>query len=213
MKPGENCAVEVTFTPTSLGARSSTLTVIDSGGHGAKPIDSKGSGVRGALQFQPHTLLFGRVQRGTSSAPQVVTLTNNNPVALDISGIAAGAEFTAGQNCLGTLAADGTCRIPVTFSPPAAKNSNGSMVTGALMLTDDAAASPQKVQLSGVAFGTASPTPTPTPSPTPTPTSDPCTNADRDSDDLTFGDADSDRNSNAYSHADSVLAWATVATL
>ena len=156
LDPGASCVVEVTFTPTSLGAHSSTLTVTDSGGHSANPVHLKGSGVRGALQFPP-TLSFGRVQRGTSSAPELVTLSNNNPVALDISSIVVGAGFAASQNCLGILRAGGTCQISVTFSPPAAKNSKPSKVTGALILSEDAAASPQKVQLSAVAVSTNGP--------------------------------------------------------
>ena len=162
LEPGASCPVEVTFTPTSLGARSGTLTVTDSGGQSTSPVDLQGSGVLGALQLPP-TLSFGRVQRGTSST-QLVTLSNNNQAALDISSIFAGAGFAAGQNCLGVLAADSTCQVSITFSPPAAKNSKPSKVTGALILTDDAAASPQRVQLSGVAFS-ATPTPTPFPGP------------------------------------------------
>ncbi len=172
LEPGVSCAVEVTFTPTSLRARTGTLTVTDSAGHSANAVNVKGSGVPAALQFQPHTLSFGKLQRGTPSTPQPVTLTNNNPVALYINDIVAGAGFMASQNCLGTLAAGDTCPISVTFDPPAAKTSKASKVTGALKLADDAAASPQKVQLSGVAFGAAAP-PTPTPTPTQTPTAAP----------------------------------------
>jgi len=172
LAPGEKCSVEVTFTPTRLGAISSRLTVTDSSGHSGKPVALKGSGVRGALQFLPHTLSFPKTQRGTFSAPQLVTLSNKNPVALDISSITPESGFTAESNCLGTLAAGGTCEVSVTFSPPAAKNSKGSKMTGALILTNDAAASPQKVQLSGVEFGTAPP-PTPTSSPAPTPSATP----------------------------------------
>ncbi len=174
LEPGASCPVQVTFTPTNLRARTGTLTVTDSSGNSAKPVHLEGSGVRGALQFKPHRLSFGKVQRGTSSTPQLVTLSNKNPVGLEINGIAAGTTFTVIQNCIGTLAADSTCPVSVMFSPPAAKTSKASKLTGALILTDNAAASRQKVQLSGVAFGTApSPTPTPTPSPTVTPTPTP----------------------------------------
>jgi hypothetical protein len=51
LEPGENCAIKVTFTPTRLGARSSTLTVTDSSGYSAKPVDLEGTGVRAALQL------------------------------------------------------------------------------------------------------------------------------------------------------------------
>jgi hypothetical protein len=170
LAPGEKCAVEVTFTPTKLGVRSSTLTVTDSGGNSAKPVGLKGSGVLGALQFKPHTLSFPKTQRGTLSAPRLVALSNKNPVALFITGITA--EGFAAGGCLGTLAPGVTCSVSVKFSPPPATTSNTAKLTGVLEITDDAAASPQKVQVSGVAFGTA-PTPTPTQTPTPTPTATP----------------------------------------
>ena len=125
LAPGEKCSVEVTFTPTRLGAISSKLTVTDSSGHSAKPVDLKGSGVLGALQFLPHTLSFPKTQRGTFSAPQLVTLSNKNPVALFISGITAESGFAAQSNCLGILAPGVTCSVSVKFSPPAAKNSKG----------------------------------------------------------------------------------------
>ena len=178
LPPGKKCTVEVTFTPTKLGALSGTLTVTDSGGHSATPVGLKGSGVPGALQFKPHTLSFPKTQRGTFSAPQQVALTNNNPVALEISNVTAGGAFMAKNSCPETLAAGVSCQVSVIFSPPAAKNSNASKLTGALMMADDATASPQRVQLSGIAFGTAptptpTPTATPTPSPTPTPTPTP----------------------------------------
>ena len=53
----------------------------------------------------------------------------------------------------------------MTFSPIQAKNPEGTKVTGTLTINDNATNSPQKVSLSGVAFG---PAVTPTPTPTPT---------------------------------------------
>ena len=121
LAPGKKCTVEVTFTPTKLGVRSGTLTVTDSGGNSAKPVGLKGSGVLGALQFKPHTLSFPKTQRGTLSAPQSVTLTNKNPVALEISNVTAGAGFMAQNNCPATLASGANCQVSVMFSPPAAR--------------------------------------------------------------------------------------------
>ena len=176
LEPGEKCSLEVTFVPTRLGAISSTLTVTDAGGNSAKPVGLKGSGVRGALQFKPHTLAFPRTQRGTLSYLLPVTLTNGNPVALAISNITAGAGFVLQDNCPQTLEPGVSCQVWVMFSPPAAQSSKAIKLTGTLIIIDDAAASPQKVQLSGVAFGT-TPPPTPTPSATPTPTATPAPTA------------------------------------
>src|SRR6202166_1840734 len=129
---------------------------------------------RGPLKFQPHALSFGRVQVGTSIAKSV-TLTNNTKVAIDISHIATtGTVYSASQNCLGMLAASGgTCEVSVLFSPIKAKKVKGTQLTSTLTLKDDATNNPQKVSLSGVAFGTPTATPTATPTPTPTPTQSP----------------------------------------
>jgi len=170
LAPGEKCAVEVTFTPTKLGVRGSTLTVTDSGGNSAKPVSLRGSGVLGALQFKPHTLAFPKTQRGTLSEAHSLALINKNPVPLFITGITA--EGFAADGCLGILAPGVTCSVSVKFSPPPATTSKTTKLTGVLEIADDAAASPQKVQVSGVAFGTA-PTATPTQTPTPTPTATP----------------------------------------
>ena len=199
LAPGKKCAVEVTFTPTNVGVRSSALTVIDSGGNSAKPVGLKGSGVMGALQSKPHTLAFPKTQRGTLSAPQSVTLSNKNPVALEISNVTAGAGFMAQDNCPATLAAGANCQVSVMFSPPAAQISKPKKLTGVLEIADDAKASPQKVQLSGVAFGTA-PASDADPNAKPHPHGDGHPNCDcgvNNSNSDT--DCNSDRDSNAHS--------------
>jgi hypothetical protein len=170
--PDSSCIVEVTFTPTALGARSATFTATDSAGNSTKAITVKGKGTAGVLGIGTKEISFGRVQLGTSSTMQE-TLTNANSVALAISGITTkGSGFTS-QNCVGTLAASGgTCTVSVTFTPTSGKTAKGTPVSGSLVLTDDAAGSPQKVKLSAVEFGpaasgTATPTQTATPTPTP----------------------------------------------
>ena len=198
LAPGKKCAVEVTFTPTNVGVRSSTLTVTDSGGNSAKPVGLKGKGVLGALQFKPHTLSFPRTQRGTLSAPRLVALSNKNPVALAISNVTAGAGFMATDSCPATLAAGVTCQVSVAFSPPAAQSSKPKKLTGVLEITDDAKASPQKVQLSGVAFGTA-PTSDADPNAKPHPHGDAHANCDINSNSNSDTDCNSDSDSNAHS--------------
>jgi len=173
--PDSSCIVEVTFTPTALGARSATFTATDSTGESTKAITVKGKGIAGALEIGVKEISFGRVQVGTPVTMQV-PLTNANSVALAISTIVAkGTGFTQTNNCGATLPGDDSmCTVSVTFAPTSGK-AKGTSVSGSLVLTDDAAGSPQKVKLSAVEVPAASgtpPPPTPTPSaghPTPTP--------------------------------------------
>jgi Bacterial Ig domain len=173
--PGKGCEIEVTFTPAHLGRRAASLTITDSSGRRMSPIGLTGAGVRGVMLYEPHALFFGKVEVGGSQSLSI-TLTNNNAVALDISKIAivpSGNGFAASRNCISNLPGNnGICQISVAFSPRRPSSPKGSRIHATLVLADDAAGSPQRVPLSGVAFRTAMPTPTQTPdaAPSETPT-------------------------------------------
>jgi hypothetical protein len=87
----------------------------------------------------------------TTSAPHAITLTNNGPGALSISGIGVTgtdpADFAQTNNCPAspaTIAVNGSCTINVTFTPQAA-----NLRSAAVAITDNGAGSPQSVGLSG----------------------------------------------------------------
>jgi hypothetical protein len=88
---------------------------------------------------------FGSQQVGVKSAPIVETITNNQAVALNISGISAGGDFTQTNTCGQPVAPNGTCTISVYFTP-----STSGARSATLTITDDASNSPQSVALSGV---------------------------------------------------------------
>ena len=172
--PDSSCTVEVTFTPTKLGARSATFTATDSTGENTKAITVKGKGIAGVLGIETKELSFGKVQVGTSNTI-AESLTNANSVALAIDLIGTtGKGFSQTNTCGLTLPGNnGTCTVSVTFTPTSGKTAKGTPVSGSLVLTDDAAGSPEKVKLSAVEVPAPSGTPpTPTPAaghPTPTP--------------------------------------------
>ncbi|HEX5505612.1 MAG TPA: choice-of-anchor D domain-containing protein [Thermomicrobiales bacterium] len=95
-------------------------------------------------------LAFGNQPVGMASAAQTVTLTNTGQVPVDVSGIAiAGANSadfvkTSDTCTAATLAAGATCAVGVAFAPTAVGNRSAT-----LLVTDDAAGSPQQVALSG----------------------------------------------------------------
>jgi len=92
--------------------------------------------------LSPASLTFANQSAGTTSAPQVVTLTNYGMSPVNISDIVTSSNFGQTSDCGSSLAAGASCTTSVTFSPTPQGN-----VTGALSVTDDAPGSPQKVGL------------------------------------------------------------------
>jgi len=99
----------------------------------------------GVVSFSPTAPLVFRVQLiNTTSAPDVVTLTNNGTTALSISSIKASGEFQASNTCGGSLAAGASCTISAVFEPRTAGRHEG-LIT----LVDSASSKPQVVELLG----------------------------------------------------------------
>ncbi len=99
-------------------------------------------------QVWPLTLNFGNEDLGSTTAPQVTTLSNSNTAALNITGItitgANGADFIETNTCGSSLSPGASCQISVTFAPLAL-----GAQSAVLEITDDAPNSPQTVLLSG----------------------------------------------------------------
>lgn len=150
---GASCSISVTFAPSATGSRSAAVTVVDNDRGSPQSVALSGTGVAPApaVAFTPASLAWGNQPVGSTGTAQTTTLTNSGTAALTISGIAiAGAnkgDFAQTSTCpLGpsTLAAGASCTISLTFSPSGA----GSR-TASVQVSDDAAASPQSVGLSG----------------------------------------------------------------
>ncbi len=97
-----------------------------------------------APTLTPSSLTFSGTTVGSTSAAQSITVRNTGTVALNISSIAASANFAQTNTCGNSLAAGASCTVSVTFSPA----STGSL-TGTLTITDNAASQTQTVALSG----------------------------------------------------------------
>jgi FG-GAP-like repeat/Bacterial Ig-like domain (group 3)/Beta-propeller repeat/NHL repeat/FG-GAP repeat len=74
------------------------------------------------VQLVPTSINFGNQTVGTTSAAQVVTVTNTTATAYTINGIAVElglnpTDFSQTNNCPATLAADASCQISITFLP------------------------------------------------------------------------------------------------
>lgn len=101
----------------------------------------------GPVTLSSVSLNFGDIQVGVKSSPIVVTVTNNQTVALNITGISTGGGvFTQTNTCGQSLAPNGgTCTISVYFTPSAT-----GTATGTLIVTDGASNSPQTASLTGI---------------------------------------------------------------
>jgi len=147
LAPGNKCTVNVTFTPSQLGSRSASLTFTDNAAGSPQTGPLTGKGVAQATQ-SPTSLTFAMQTVGTTSAAKNVTLTNNLPTTLTISGILfAGADpgdFAETNTCDGSVPAKSKCTISVTFKPTA----TGAR-TATLAVSDSANNSPQTVSVTG----------------------------------------------------------------
>jgi hypothetical protein len=146
---GSSCTIQVSFSPTTSGAATGTLTVSynAAGNENTLTITSSltgtGTGAVGTITVAPTSLSFGTQVVSTTSAAQAITVTNTGTTSVTISSVTAPAGFAQTNNCT-TLAASATCSINVTFTPTAAQT-----YTGNVTITDTASGSPQLVAVSG----------------------------------------------------------------
>jgi protein gp37 len=151
LNAGGSCTINVTFTPTLTGSNSASIIIVDDAPGGQQSATLFGLGTGATATFSPATLTFTTQQVTTTSAAQIVTLTNNGKETLNISGIAFTGEGNLYFNTTQTSTSCGpqvlpgaNCTISVTFSPLI-----GGAVTAALTVTDSAGDSPQSLNITG----------------------------------------------------------------
>jgi len=80
----------------------------------------------------PATLTFADQLVGSTSATQIVTLTNASTAKLTVGTISTTPDFThPSKTCTATLAAGGSCTISVAFAPKSTGPLNGTLTVGA----------------------------------------------------------------------------------
>jgi len=148
LSAGKTCTISVTFTPQVTGALFAGITVIDNASSvSTQVINVSGTGVL-PVTLSPTSINFGTVSVGSTSAVQVVTVTNNQTTAVPINSVIASGDYistTGGNNpCGASIPASGTCTLGAQFSPSV----TGS-ISGTLTLSYASGSSPQVVALSG----------------------------------------------------------------
>src|SRR5205807_692059 len=162
---GASCSIDVTFTPTAVGTRTATLTVTDTASNSPQTASVTGTGA-GLPGLSPSPVPdFGNQNVGTTSAAQVVTLSNPTATALTITSIGFTGtnpgDFGQTNNCPlspSTLAANGSCTINVTFTPTATGSRSAT-----LTVTDNASNNPQTAGVSGTGVSLPALSPSPVP--------------------------------------------------
>ena len=99
---------------------------------------------KSVLTLSTYSVVYAAQAVGSTSAPQVVTLTNHGtkPVAFNL--IAAGSSFSQTNTCRSSLAAGASCQISVSFVPLI-----GGQIHSVLGIFTDATLNPQAVFLNG----------------------------------------------------------------
>ena len=145
---GANCTLTVTFTPTAEGTRTAAISIADNAAGSPQTVPLSGTGTVVLLSLSPSSLTFAGQPVNTTSAPQIVTLTNTGSATLSVTSItltgANAGDFAESNNCGSSVAAGASCALTVTFTPAA----EGTRAA-AISIADNAAGSPQAVPLSG----------------------------------------------------------------
>lgn len=140
-----SCAVNVTFTPAAAGPRSGTLTIATDGVDSPQVVALNGTGLAPIASLSPSAMTFAAEITGVASSAQTLTLRNSGTSPLAVSGIATTGDFFQSNTCGNTVEAGANCTISVTFKPTA-----GGTRAGALSVSDNAAGTPQTVELTGM---------------------------------------------------------------
>lgn len=147
LNAGKSCTISVTFTPLTVGTSVGGVTVVDNASVSTQVQDATGNGVLD-ITLSPTTISFGTVTVGSTSAVQVITVTNNLLTAVPINSVVASGDFisTAGgaPQCGTSVPANSICTLGVEFSPTVT-----GAINGALTFSYGAGSSPQVVSLSG----------------------------------------------------------------
>jgi len=161
---GNSCMLDLAFSPTDLGQRTSVLSISDNATGSPHTVALAGIGTSAALTVNSTALAFGPQTLAVAAPAQSTTITNSGGSAIQISGIGISgpnaSDFAQANNCP-ELVNPGTqpCVMQVTFTPK-----GGGPRSAAIFVADSAPDSPQVIALSGTGlvpalqFGAASPT-------------------------------------------------------
>ena len=141
-----SCTIQVTFTPSSQGTKTASLTLYDNSPGHPHSVQLTGAGAAPPT-LTPASLTFPDVAVGTQGKPQTFTLSNltGSPVVVKASGVSLNgtnvADFkVTADNCSGrTIANSSSCNVLLAFAPSA----SGIRGPVTLSISDNGTNSPQ----------------------------------------------------------------------
>ena len=144
------CDMYVEFVPTKTGARSGTLTFVDSATGSPQTITLSGNGLADTqvAVLNPTTLVFSDTVVGTTGSEQAVTFYNSGDVPITITNVQSdnSTEFPIASNgCTGSVSSGSICYVYTQFTPAAAGTRSAH-----LSFTDSAPGSPHVALLTGL---------------------------------------------------------------
>lgn len=143
-----NCTITATFTPSSTGVRTGTITITSD--LGSITVQLIGRGIAsGAALIAPYSVDFGTISV-FQAATQQFFVTSVGSSDASISSVSASGDFQvipgSGIVCGGSLAPQQSCSLSVSFAPTAAGARSGSVT-----IASNAADSPLVIPLTGKA--------------------------------------------------------------
>lgn len=148
---GASCTFNVKFSPTVAGSGSGSIGFTANAAGSVFGVGLNGTGATGPTPLVvPASLIFGNQAIGSTSAPQMVTLSNAGDLAFSYLSVRASENFGATSNCPASIGPGVSCTITVTFAPT---NDifTGFQSGGAIFVTTKAPGSPLIIPAAGTA--------------------------------------------------------------
>ena len=156
-----SCVINLTFAPAATGARSASLSITHNAAGSPSGVALNGTGTANpqpAISLNASMLTFAAQTVGSTSALQVVTVSNSGSAPLNFSGLTltgtAAVDFTRSGSCaLGAaLSAGASCSVNFSFTP-----SGVGARTATLTLASDASNGSAVLSLAGTGAAAAAP--------------------------------------------------------
>ena len=154
VSPGNQCGIQVTFTPTGAGVQAATLSLTDdaTGSPQSIPLDGTGEAQTQTLSFSSVIENFGVQTVGFSSGSFSIGASNSGDAPITFSSVQVigpnAADFSISFNgCTiggSGISAGNSCSVLMSFTPSAS-----GLRTASLQFTDSAVGSPHSIALSG----------------------------------------------------------------
>lgn len=141
---GNSCVIDVTFTPSTAGNRTGTLTINDGDLSSPQIVNLSGIGSNAQLSIEYPGLYFGTVAVN-STLTKNFNYTNLGSKPITITSVQAIGDFSQTNTCGTSVAAGATCAFKVSFIPTIS-----GFMYGNLAITDSDVGSPRMVHLTGV---------------------------------------------------------------